>query len=395
MRINPVAASGRGAADPPRPRGDTLAATAMTEPEPLNSPALQSKALIWLLMIVTVLFIVILWPYSGAVSWAVFLAIVFSSLQDRSVDVCRGHRGWAAFGTLMVIVVSVLLPTALLTAAITQEAVAFYERVRSGEIQIGQYFQRGVEALPTWARGLLDRFGVGDLTLVQDKVVELLGRSGQTITSRVFSIGQNTLEFLVSFFVMLYLLFFLLRDGRELAASAARAMPLKQAHTTRLLTQFATVVRATVKGNVVVALVQGTLGGLAFWTLGIAGPLLWGAVMALLSLLPAVGAALVWGPVAIYLASTGSVLPALGLTLWGVLVIGLVDNVLRPILVGRDTRMPDYLVLIATLGGLTVFGLNGFVIGPVIAAMFLVTWDIFAQARQEQQAVGSGRGTGL
>jgi predicted PurR-regulated permease PerM len=273
--------------------------------------------------------------------------------------------------------------------------VAFYERVRSGEIQIGQYFHRGVEALPTWARGLLDRFGVGDLTLVQDKVVELLGRSGQTITSRVFSIGQNTLEFLVSFFVMLYLLFFLLRDGRELAASAARAMPLKQAHTTRLLTQFATVVRATVKGNVVVALVQGTLGGLAFWTLGIAGPLLWGAVMALLSLLPAVGAALVWGPVAIYLASTGSVLPALGLTLWGVLVIGLVDNVLRPILVGRDTRMPDYLVLIATLGGLTVFGLNGFVIGPVIAAMFLVTWDIFAQARQEQQAVGSGRGTGL
>ncbi|MHB1121676.1 MAG: AI-2E family transporter [Ramlibacter sp.] len=366
----------------------------MTEPEPLNSPVLQSKALIWLLMIVTALFIVILWPYSGAVSWAVFLAIVFSSLQQRSVEVCRGRRGWAAFGTLLVIVVSVLLPTALLTAAIAQEAAAFYERVRSGDIQIGQYFQRGVEALPVWARGLLDRFGLGDLTLLQDKVVELLGRSGQTITSRVFSIGQNTLEFLVSFFVMLYLLFFLLRDGNELAALAARAMPLKQEHTARLLGQFATVVRATVKGNVVVALVQGTLGGLAFWTLGIAGPLLWGAVMAVLSLLPAVGAALVWGPVAIYLATTGSILPALGLTLWGVLVIGLVDNVLRPILVGRDTRMPDYLVLIATLGGLTVFGLNGFVIGPVIAAMFLVTWDIFAQARQEQQAVASGASEG-
>ena len=367
----------------------------MTEPEPLNSPTLQGKALIWLLMIVTVLFTVILWPYSGAVSWAVFLAIVFSSLQDRSVQVCRGNRGWAAFGTLMVIVVSVLLPTALLTAAITQEAVAFYERVRSGDIQIGQYFQRGVEALPAWIRGLLDRFGVGDLTLVQDKVVELLGRSGQTITSRVFSIGQNTLEFLISFFVMLYLLYFLLRDGKELTAHAARAMPLKEEHTTRLLKQFATVVRATVKGNVVVALVQGTLGGLAFWTLGIAGALLWGAVMAVLSLLPAVGAAMVWGPVAIYLASTGSLLPALGLTLWGVLVIGLVDNVLRPILVGRDTRMPDYLVLIATLGGLTVFGLNGFVIGPVIAAMFLATWDIFAQARQEQQAVGNEGGTSL
>jgi len=368
----------------------------MTEPEPLNSPLLQNKALIWLLMVVTVLFGVVLWPYSGAVSWAVFLAIVFSSLQDRSVEICRGRRGWAAFGTLVVIVVSVLLPTALLTAAITQEAVAFYEQVRSGRIQIGQYFQRGVDALPGWARGLLDRFGLGDLSLLQAKVVDLLGRSGQTITSRVFSIGQNTLEFLVSLFVMLYLLFFLLRDGKDLAAQAARTMPLKQEHTARLLRQFATVVRATVKGNVVVALVQGTLGGLAFWTLGIAGPLLWGAVMALLSLLPAVGAAMVWGPVAIYLATTGSILSAVGLTLWGVLVIGLVDNVLRPVLVGRDTRMPDYLVLIATLGGLTVFGLNGFVVGPVIAAMFLATWEIFAQARHEQRAVAppaGGRGT--
>jgi predicted PurR-regulated permease PerM len=141
-----------------------------------------------------------------------------------------------------------------------------------------------------------------------------------------------------------------------------------------------------VKGNIVVALVQGTLGGLAFWVLGIKGALLWGALMALLSLLPAVGAGLVWGPVAIYLLTKGSILPALGLIVWGVLVIGLVDNVLRPILVGKETRLPDYLVLVATLGGLAVFGLSGFVIGPVIAAIFLATWDIFSKARQERQA---------
>ncbi|MEO5670916.1 MAG: AI-2E family transporter, partial [Ramlibacter sp.] len=139
-----------------------------------------------------------------------------------------------------------------------------------------------------------------------------------------------------------------------------------------------------VKGNVIVALVQGTLGGLAFWALGIQGALLWGSLMALLSLLPAVGAALVWGPVAAYLLSTGAVWQAVALTVWGVLVIGLVDNILRPILVGKETRMPDYLVLIATLGGLAVFGLNGFVIGPVIAAIFLVTWDIFVEVRKEQ-----------
>jgi predicted PurR-regulated permease PerM len=151
-----------------------------------------------------------------------------------------------------------------------------------------------------------------------------------------------------------------------------------------LLNQFATVVRATVKGNVVIALVQGFLGGLAFWVLDIRGALLWGSLMALLSLLPAIGAALVWAPVAIYLLATGSIFSAIGLTAWSVLVIGVVDNVLRPVLVGKETRMPDYLVLIATLGGLAAFGLNGFVIGPVIAAMFLATWDIFAQARQER-----------
>jgi predicted PurR-regulated permease PerM len=185
------------------------------------------------------------------------------------------------------------------------------------------------------------------------------------------------------------MLYFLFRDGERMASDIARTIPLKQEHTERLLQQFATVVRATVKGNVVVALVQGALGWLAFWVLGIQGALLWGAVMAVLSLLPAVGAALVWGPVALYLLSTGAIFPAIGLTVWGVLVIGLVDNVLRPILVGKETRMPDYLVLIATLGGLAVFGLNGFVIGPVIAAIFIVAWEIFSETRQEQRAKDS------
>jgi predicted PurR-regulated permease PerM len=358
----------------------------MAEQDPLNSPLLQSKALLWLLLAVTVLFAVVLLPLSGAISWAVFMAIVFSPLQERSVHTCRGREGWAAFGTLLVIVVSVLLPTALLTASVTHEASAFYERFKTGDIQLSQYFQQGFDALPAWVRTALERFGLADLADVQRRLVDALGKSSQAITSRAFSIGQNTLEFVVNLFVMLYLLYFLLRDGKALSAQAARALPLEPRHTRRLLQQFATVVRATVKGNVVVALVQGTLGGLAFWFLDISGPLLWGALMALLSLLPAVGAAMVWGPVAAYLLSTGSLASGIGLAVWGVLVIGLVDNVLRPILVGKETRMPDYLVLIATLGGLAAFGLNGFVIGPVIAAIFLASWEIFMEVRQEQAA---------
>ena len=369
----------------------------MTQPpsqpqqEPLNPNILQSRALLWLLMIVTVLFAVVLWPLNGAVSWAVFMAIVFSSLQERSTLVCRGRRGWAAFGTLVVITVSVLLPMALLTASITQEATSFYQRFKTGDIQLSQYFQRGIDVLPGWVRTTLDRFGLADLADVQSKLVEAIGHSSQALTQRAFTIGQNTLDFVLNFFVMLYLLFFLLRDGKYLSMVTARVLPLKPEHSRRLLDQFATVVRATVKGNVVVALVQGALGWLAFWVLGITAPLLWGALMALLSLLPAVGAALVWGPVAIYLLSTGSIWPGLGLTAWGVLVIGLVDNVLRPILVGKETRLPDYLVLVATLGGLAVFGLNGFVIGPVIAALFIASWDIFGAVREEQRRSAAGR----
>jgi predicted PurR-regulated permease PerM len=159
------------------------------------------------------------------------------------------------------------------------------------------------------------------------------------------------------------------------------AIPLDRDQLRNLAGRFTTVIRATVKGSIVVAVVQGALGALILWLLGIHAPVLWGALMAVLSLLPAVGAAVVWLPVAIYFLATGVIWKGAVLFAFGVLVIGLVDNVLRPILVGKDTRMPDYVVLISTLGGIAVFGLNGFVIGPLIAAMFMTVWDIVSASR--------------
>jgi Predicted permease len=176
----------------------------------------------------------------------------------------------------------------------------------------------------------------------------------------------------------MYLLFFLLRDGVVVAQGLRDAIPLAPAAKERLLERFTTVVRATVKGNILVAIVQGGLGGLAFWVLGVHAPILWGVVMAFLSLLPAIGAALIWGPVSIYLLATGQIWQGIALIVFCAVVIGLIDNVLRPILVGKDTKLPDYVVLISTLGGLAVIGLNGFVIGPLIAAMFVSGWKILA-----------------
>jgi predicted PurR-regulated permease PerM len=188
---------------------------------------------------------------------------------------------------------------------------------------------------------------------------------------------------MVSFGVMLYLLFFLLRDGPQISRLIMRAIPLSEPQKQHLLRKFTTVARATVKGNIAVAAVQGALGGLIFWILGIQGAQLWGVLMAFLSLVPAVGGALVWGPVAIYFLLTGDIGKGSILTGFCVVVIGTVDNVLRPILVGKDTRMPDWVVLISTLGGMALFGINGFVIGPLIAALFIASWDLSTSTRDE------------
>ncbi|GAB3774212.1 AI-2E family transporter [Ramlibacter monticola] len=355
----------------------------MSSPNPLKNPNLEFKSLLLLVLAATLLFLLILWPFFGAICWAIFIAIVFWPMHQRFVQGSHGRRNMAALASLTVILLIVILPLAMVAASIAQEASLVVEKMRSGEIQFTEYFRRFIAALPEWARAVLHRFGMTDLAALQQRMMAAVGASGQVLTSRVVGLGQVTLDFIVAFFVMLYMLFFLFRDGEQISQGIARAIPLHPQHTRRLLTQFATVVRATVKGNIVVALVQGTLGALAFGVLGLTGAVLWGAVMALLSLLPAVGAAMVWGPVALYYFFTGAVVKGIGLALWGAVVIGLVDNVLRPILVGKDTRMPDFLVLVATLGGIVVFGLNGFVIGPVIAAVFLVSWEMLASARQQ------------
>jgi predicted PurR-regulated permease PerM len=350
---------------------------------PSKARALEDKSYLVLLVAVSIAFAIILWPFYPAVLWAVILAIVFTPLVRR-VSVRMGdRRTLAALVTLMVVVVMVMLPAAVITAMLLQEAFGVYTRTQSGELNFTRYAQQIMDALPAWATGLLDRFGLTSLRAVQEKFTAGLTKGFQFFMTQALNIGQNAFNFVVSIFIMLYLLFFLLRDGAELAERIRVVVPLESALQRNLATKFATVVRATVKGNVVVAVVQGALGWLAFWILGIDGALLWGVVMALLSLLPAVGAGLIWLPVAIYVLVTGPVWQGVLLIVYGVLVIGLVDNVLRPILVGKETKLPDYVVLISTLGGLVIFGLNGFVLGPLIAAMFIAMWDVVATSRVE------------
>jgi predicted PurR-regulated permease PerM len=350
----------------------------------MSEYTLQQKFFLLLLALVTCAFIYILLPYSGAVFWGVVLAILFAPLYRRLLLRTNRKPTVAALLTLALIIVMVILPLSLISASLVQQALVVYGKVSSGQIDFGAYFLRIVHSLPQWIVNLLERFDVTDLASLQQKLSQGAAQASQTVARQALAIGSKTFDFLVGMFVMLYLLFFLLRDGQSLATRIKHAFPLSNKYKQRLFNNFTTVIRATVKGNVLVAAAQGALGGLIFWFLGVEGPLLWAVVMAFLSLLPAVGAAIVWAPVAIYFLVTGAVWQGVVLIAFGVIVIGLVDNVLRPVLVGKDTKMPDYLVLLSTLGGMALFGLNGFVIGPVVAALFIACWDLFVATEEFQ-----------
>ena len=357
----------------------------MRPSDPANSSALEDRAFLLLLIVSSLAFAWILLPFYGAVLWGVILAIMFTPLYRRLSRTLHQRRTLAATLTVLIILVLVILPLTLLTALLVQEGVSTYERIRSGELNPGLLFRQAFDALPLWVTNLLDRVGLTTAGRVQERLSAALTQSLEFLAGQALNFGQNALNFIVSALVMLYLLFFLLRDGDGLTQRIRNAIPLRPEQQRALAGRFTVVIRATVKGNLVVALIQGTLGGLIFWLLGINAPVLWGALMTVLSLLPAIGAAIVWLPVAIYFLVTGAIWQGIILIAFGALVIGLVDNILRPILVGKDTKLPDYIVLISTLGGLAVFGLNGFVLGPVIAAIFVTVWDISSALRSEGQ----------
>jgi len=354
---------------------------------------IENQTFLLLLVTVTLAFGWVLYPFYGAVLWAVVVAVLFAPVHRRLLQSTQGRPSLSAALTVLIIIAMVLLPLALIAASLAQEASSLFAKVQSGEYNFGGYLQRVLDALPAWATGLLERFNLTDFSSLREKLGPGLMKGGQILAPQALSIGTTTFDFVIRLGIMLYLLFFLLRDGRALADRIKEAIPLRSDQKTALFTRFADVVRATVKGGILVAMAQGTLGGIAFWFLGIHAALLWAVLMAFLSLIPAIGSALVWAPVAIYFMATGAIWQGVGLILYGVIVIGLVDNLLRPFLVGKGSKLPDYIVLISTLGGIEVFGLNGFVIGPLIAAMFMVSWEIFSASRRTLAEDAAGNPT--
>ncbi|UVA78903.1 AI-2E family transporter [Pandoraea commovens] len=356
----------------------------------MSSRSDQRKFFHLMLFVVTIVFGWILFPLFGAVFWGTILAVLFQPVQRRILVRMRGRPNLAALTTLALILLIVILPLTLVVGMLTQEISTALVRFRTDLPQLTVSFQQLLDRLPASVHRIMDLAGVQDVNAIQQKLGDGAAQIGRLVAVYLVSIGQNTAQLLVSFGVMLYLLFFLLRDGTALGAMVRRALPLDERHKGQLIRQFTTVVRATVKGNIAVAVAQGVLGGFIFAVLGIQGYVLAAVVMAFLSLLPAVGAAVVWVPVGIWLLLAGQVWKAVILFAFCGTIVSLVDNVLRPILVGKDTKLPDWVVLISTLGGMSLFGLTGFVIGPLIAALFIASWNIYTRLRDDDEAADAG-----
>lgn len=345
---------------------------------------LESGGYLLFLALVTLGFIVVIWPFASPLLWATLAAIMFQPLYQWFVRKLGGTGNRAAIATLLVITVAVIIPALFIGGVVVEQATTLVVAFQEGRIDVAAWFEAVQALLPTAVRESLDTEGLGTAQMVQQRAQDLALESSGMIARQALAITGSAAGFVLSFGVGLYVTYFLLRDGRSIGTRVLAHLPLAGDVAERLAERFLSIVRATIKGSVVVGLVQGALGSITYWIAGMPSVVLLGLLTALFSLLPAVGPALVWAPVAIYLLATGDIWQGVVVLVSGVALIGMVDNVLRPILVGRDTGIPDWMILISTLGGITAMGLAGIVVGPMAAGLFLAGWSILYASRNPE-----------
>ncbi len=332
-----------------------------------------------LLGLLTAGVVFVVWPFATPLLWAALAAIMFQPLYQWFYKRLGNGPNKAAIASLVFITFVVLLPSFFIGSLIVEQAAGVVTAFQRGDLDVAAWFSQILSVLPAQIREPLDELGFTDLQDLQARAQQLLTESAGLIAQQAIAIGGGVFGFVLSFLMGLYVAYFLLRDGKQIGAAIKRGLPLDDEISERLAERFLSIVRATIKGSVVVGLVQGGLGAITFWIVGVEAALLLGLLMAIFSLLPAVGTGIVWVPMAIYLLATGAVWEGVLVVVSGIAVIGMADNVLRPILVGRDTGIPDWIILITTLGGIATMGLSGVVLGPLLAGLFLAGWGIAQQ----------------
>jgi predicted PurR-regulated permease PerM len=335
------------------------------------------KAFLLILVVgISLLFLMVIRPFLLSVLLAAILAGLAYPLYRWIRNRLGDRENLAAVATLLVLLVGVGLPLAGFLALVANEAVQVSQGAEAWFQEQDDLIAEArawVERLPYADRWLPEQ---GELATQLRSVIE---RIGPMLMGKLAAVTRVTLAFFLQLFVLLYALFFFLVDGPEILRTIMRYLPLGPEQEEALLERFVSVTRATLKGSLLIGVIQGALAGVAFWIAGVPGAAFWGTVMVVLSIIPALGAAFVWVPAVIYLFVVGEVAAGVGLLIWCAIVVSTVDNFLRPRLVGRDARMSDLLILLSTLGGIVLFGAVGFIVGPIVAALFVTIWHIYGE----------------
>lgn len=338
---------------------------------------IQRGALLALALATTVLFVWVIWDFLLALLLAAILTGMFHPIYRRLARRLGYRRSLAAVLTVGGVLLVVIIPLVIFLVMIAEQVV-----------QLSQIARPWVEN-NAWRFTQVDRLfeRVPQLKVLQPyreqimpKLAELASEVGKHSVGFVTAAATQTATAALMLFVVLYAMYFFLKDGKSALDKMLYYLPLQAQDETRMIHRFMSVARATIKGTIIIGAIQGALGGVAFAVVGIKGAAVWGTVMAILSAIPGLGHALVWIPVTIYLAVAGKWGACIGLLVWCAGVVGSVDNFLRPWLVGKDTELPDLVILLSTLGGLVLFGPLGFIVGPIVAALFVTVWELYGVA---------------
>ena len=351
----------------------------MSVHEPESSAKFRGAFVIILALAISALFFALIWSFIKPLLLAAIFTAMVHPIYRRLLVLFRRRETAASIATIVIVIILILGPLSGLVGIVAKQAVEITDtaipwiKENVGSESYNDAKAWLLEKAPFLADFLPDR------DQILNGVGSLAESAGQFLVNSASKMTAGTASFFLSLFVMLYAMFFFLIDGRKILEKILYYIPLGPDEEELMLDRFLSITRATIKGTMLIGLIQGSLGGIGFAVAGLNGAAFWGTIMVILSIVPGIGTALVWVPAVIYLIATGDVVTGVVLGAYMGAVVGTIDNLLRPILVGRDAEMPDLLILLGTLGGIFMFGVIGFIIGPVICGLFLMIWEIYGE----------------
>ncbi|MDO8785990.1 MAG: AI-2E family transporter [Syntrophales bacterium] len=347
----------------------------------MNAPKINLILFFTLFGIAAVLFIYLLKPFFFPLFWATVIAAVFNPLYKRLNAKIKRPNVSAAI-MLLVVTVIIILPVSVIGSLLISESLRIYDALSRDSSYLDKSIQKIIDVMRY--NSYLDRLDIKE-SFWTEKFSEIARGIADYIFVHIRSLTQNTLVFIVKFAVMFYSLFFFIRDGDKFLRTLLQSLPLENDVGEKLYKRFTDTTRAALKATLIIGGLQGTLGGLVFFVAGIEGALFWGIVMVVSSLVPGIGCSIIWGPAGIIMLLTGHTWEGLLILIFGSAVISMVDNLLRPVLIGRDVQLHPLLIFLSSLGGIALYGISGFVIGPIIASLFITIWGMYDRFSQVSQ----------